>query len=99
MSYLAGMDSIVVLIAALAAPASLSASTIAAAVEHSATASAARRSESGAQATARVTARIISQSARIGSAYAAPQALMVPRLTAVAAVDGRMVPALVYDFE
>ncbi len=88
----------VVLIAALAAPASLPAPDMVGAVEQS-TVSFARRSDSGAEATARVTVRIIAHSARIGSAYSAPQALMVPRTTAVAAADGTMVPALVYDFE
>lgn len=88
----------VVLIAALAVPASLSAPNMVRAVQPT-TISFAQRSDSGAQATARVTVRIIAQAARIGSAYSAPQALMVPRTTAVAAADGTMVPALVYDFE
>ena len=92
------MDLLVVLIAALTAPTSLSAPNMVRAVQPT-TNSPAQRSESGAQATARVTVRIIAQSARIGSTYSAPQPLMMPRTTAVAAADGTMVPALVYDFE
>lgn len=54
---------------------------------------------SGASATVRISARIVRDAARIGAAFGAPAANMVPRRTTLAAADGTAVPALVYDFQ
>jgi hypothetical protein len=59
----------------------------------------ATRFAGGATATATVTARIIRQSASVGGGRGPPAPLMAARATSVTAADGRVVPALVYDFE
>ena len=59
----------------------------------------AMRHDNGSSATATISARIIRNSARIGAQHAPPLARMVPRPTTVSAADGRLVAALVYDFE
>ena len=59
----------------------------------------AQRSAGGASVSARVSVHIIAQSARIGSAYAAPLATMKARPMTIAAADGSAAPALIYDFE
>ena len=46
-----------------------------------------------------VSARIVSASASIGAAFGPPGPCMVARRTTVSAADGRLVAALVYDFE
>ena len=45
-----------------------------------------------------VRARIIRTAARVGAGLA-PPAHMIARRTTVSAADGRLVPAMVYDFE
>ncbi len=57
------------------------------------------RFEGGASASVTISARIVRHSARIGASLGPPAARMVPRPTYVSAVDGRPVPALVYDYE
>ena len=62
-------------------------------------ASPATRFEGGASATATISARIVRHSARVGRGLGPPAPGMVPRRAMVSAADGRLVPALVYDFE
>jgi hypothetical protein len=50
-----------------------------------------------AQATAR--GRVISDYARVGAELPAPGTNMTARSTTVTAADGKLVPAIVYDFE
>jgi hypothetical protein len=59
----------------------------------------ATRFDGGASASFPVSARIIRQSASVGAGRGPPAPLMVARATSVTAADGRVVPALVYDFE
>ena len=59
----------------------------------------ATRFEGGASASFTISARIVRQSARVGASLGPPAPRMVPRSATVSAADGRLVPALVYDFE
>ncbi len=59
----------------------------------------ATRFSQGSSAGATIGGRIIGSAVRVGAAFDPPEARMVPRLTTVSAADGRLVPALVYDFE
>ena len=56
------------------------------------------RFEKGGLVEVTVRARIIRAVARVGAGLA-PPAYMIARRTTVSAADGRLVPALVYDFE
>lgn len=58
----------------------------------------ARRSLAG-EASFTASVRIIANSARIGRDYPAPLPNMVAKRAAVTAADGRVLPALIYDFE
>ena len=64
-----------------------------------ASASTAIRHQSGASLEFTVSARIIRAWASIGAGFAPPASRMVPRRTTITAADGRLVAALVYDFE
>ena len=57
------------------------------------------RYEGGASVSVTVSARIVRHSTRIGASLGPPVPGMVARPTFVSAVDGRAVPALVYDYE
>ncbi len=57
------------------------------------------RATGGAEARATVTARIISHPARIGAQFPPPAAGMVPRPMRIAATDGSLAEALIYEFE
>lgn len=57
------------------------------------------RHDTGPSVAVAVRARIIRSSARVGAGLAPPLPRMTPRRTTVSAADGRLVPALVYDFE
>ena len=58
----------------------------------------AQRSPGGAVGSATITVRIVASSARIGAGQP-PLPDMTPRPATLAAADGSLVPALIYDFE
>ena len=85
-------------LAALAPPPAVASSAIGSASFNSALSAPARRSPGGASATITVSVTITSNAARIGHG-APPAAGMIPRVSTIAAADGRPVDALIYDFE
>ena len=99
MGYFKSMDLLVPSLAALIASLAAPAATAARGAERvGPSGSPATRYDSGASATVTVSARILRSSARVGAGQAPPPR-MVPRRTTVSAADGRLVAALVYDFE
>ena len=102
--YHADMDSIIILIAVLAATtldrgSSSAFPAVSTSAAARAPASLATRSERGATAIATVSVRIVTRAARLTADGAPPFPAMVARAGKIAAANGRLVDALVYDFE